>query len=158
MASKSEVIHEAKLSKKERIKRSFMVFQDVNAQLSCESVYDELVEVESKENKENAHRILSQLNLTEKRDEHPLSLSGGQKQRVAIATAVFLEKKYLFFDKPTSGLDYDSMIQVTKLLKNLKADVIAIVTHDEEFINACCDLKLHMRDGNIENIYEIDKK
>jgi phospholipid/cholesterol/gamma-HCH transport system ATP-binding protein len=35
----------------------------------------------------------------------PRELSGGMKRKVAIARAMILQPKYLFYDEPTSGLD-----------------------------------------------------
>ena len=118
-----------------------MVMQDVNSQLYCESVIDELIHL-SEENDEdimNARKILKKLNLLDYEQSHPMVLSGGQKQRLAIATAMFLNKKYLIFDEPTSGLDYDNMLRVSEILHELatKVDVVLVITHDFEFIEHC---------------------
>ena len=160
MKSNITVLDEKILPKKDRIKRSFLVMQDVNTQLSCETVYDELVEKETEENSKKALAILESLDLSDKKDEHPFALSGGQKQRVAIATALFLDKKYIFLDEPTSGLDYDSMAKVSELIKEISknTDVVAVVTHDKEFISQCCDYEINFsKDGKI-NLYEIISK
>ena len=158
--SNSLIHDEKKLAPKERIKRSFLVMQDVNSQLSCETVFDELVEDETPENSKKALKILESLNLLEKKDEHPFALSGGQKQRVAIGTALFLDKKYMFFDEPTSGLDYESMVRVSHLLKELvkTTELIAVITHDREFIQHCCDYEINFSRSNSADIYKIGEK
>lgn len=48
-------------------------------------------------------------------------------------------KEVLVFDEPTSGLDYDSMEQVSGLIRKLSKDkVIFVVTHDYEFVCQTC--------------------
>ena len=48
-------------------------------------------------------------------------------------------KPLLVFDEPTSGLDYDSMAQVSALIRSLAAHrIVFIVTHDYEFICKTC--------------------
>ena len=141
--TKKAIIDDKPLKIKVQQKSSFMVMQDVNSQLYCESVIDELIHLtdESDEIKERARLVLDKLNLLPFEEEHPMVLSGGQKQRLAIATALFLKKTYLVFDEPTSGLDYDNMMRVSGILKELKdkVDVILVVTHDTELIKNCAD-------------------
>ncbi len=157
MKADAIISDEKSLSKKERIKRSFIVMQDVNSQLSCESVYDELVEKDTPENEKRALEILKSLNLSDKREEHPFSLSGGQKQRVAIATALFLNKKYMFFDEPTSGLDFESMVRVSDLINEISktAELVCVVTHDNEFINQCCDYEINFAKSKVAAFYKV---
>ena len=145
--TKKSLINGKKLKQKTQQKNSFMVMQDVNSQLYCESALDELIHLtdESDEIIAKAKTVLEKLNLLEFADDHPMVLSGGQKQRLAIATALFLNKKYLIFDEPTSGLDYDNMIRVSEVLKELKqhVDVILVITHDTELIENCAEHIIH---------------
>ncbi len=159
MKADAVITDEKILSKRERIRRCFIVMQDVNSQLSCESVYDELVEKDTPENEKRALEILMSLNLLDKREEHPFSLSGGQKQRVAISTALFLNKKYMFFDEPTSGLDFDSMERVSALIEEVAktAEIVCVVTHDNEFINRCCDYEINFGKSNVAAFYNIER-
>ena len=141
LKTKKAKINQQPLKVKQQQRDSFMVMQDVNSQLYCESVIDELIHL-SEENDEdimNARKILKKLNLLDYEQSHPMVLSGGQKQRLAIATAMFLNKKYLIFDEPTSGLDYDNMLRVSEILHELatKVDVVLVITHDFEFIEHC---------------------
>ena len=141
--TKGALLDKKPMNYKLQQKDSFMVMQDVNSQLYCESAIDELIHLtdESDEIKQQAKEVLKKLNLLEYQDDHPMVLSGGQKQRLAIATALFLKKKFLIFDEPTSGLDYDNMIRVSELLKELKnkVDLILVITHDTELIDSCAE-------------------
>ena len=126
------------LGAKQRIKKCYMVMQDVNHQLFTESVLDEVLISMKKENEEKALDILKSLDLLPYRERHPVSLSGGEKQRVAVATAIASERSVLLFDEPTSGLDYRHMLQVARLFEKLRnhGKTILVVTHDLEFIEA----------------------
>ena len=114
--------------------------QDVNHQLFTDSVLEEVLISQDKEDKEEALRILDSLDLKEFADRHPLSLSGGQKQRVAVASAIASGRDIILFDEPTSGLDYYHMLQVSDILKSLKEKgrTVIIVTHDTELIERAC--------------------
>ena len=143
------------LKHKHQQKDSFMVMQDVNSQLYCESALDELIHLTDEEDevKQKAREVLKKLNLLDYEDTHPMVLSGGQKQRLAIATALFLNKKYLVFDEPTSGLDYDNMIRVSEILKELKHNVecILVITHDTELILNCAEYIISFKKGEVKD-------
>ena len=133
-----------------RQKLIFLVMQDVNHQLFTESVLDEVLISQQEENEEEARRILASLDLEAFADRHPQSLSGGQKQRVAVASAIASGREILLFDEPTSGLDYTHMLQIGKILRDLKAlgKTVIVVTHDRELIKECCDAEIHLKDFN----------
>ncbi|HMM06941.1 MAG TPA: energy-coupling factor ABC transporter ATP-binding protein [Clostridiales bacterium] len=140
------------------LKKCYMVMQDVNHQLFCESVIEEVRLGMNKENEDEVGQILSQLNLTEYSDCHPVSLSGGQKQRVAIAAAILADKDILLFDEPTSGLDYDHMRETAKLLLSLNGKKTSLViTHDPELILRCCTHVLQIKNGKAHAFYSLDK-
>ena len=68
-------------------------------------------------------------------------MSGGQKQRLAIACAIFSERGILILDEPTSGLDGKNMRLIAEKLKKAAKSgrTVLVITHDTEFIDACCD-------------------
>ena len=128
------------LNNRKRRQSIYMVMQDVNHQLFTDSVLEEVLISQDKEDKDEALRILDSLDLKEFADRHPLSLSGGQKQRVAVASAIASGRDIILFDEPTSGLDYFHMLQVSDILKKLKEQgkTVIIVTHDTELIENAC--------------------
>lgn len=131
---------------KERLKKSFMVMQDVNYQLFSDSVRDEVLLGAGKP--ELCDEVLEALGLTELANRHPMSLSGGQKQRVAIASALLSGKELIVLDEPTSGLDYYHMKQVAQLLEYLKEQgaAVLVITHDEELAAGWCDRVIYLED------------
>ena len=138
------------LKPKERLKRAYMVMQDVNYQLFAESVEAECSFGLKAVKAESVEAVLDALHLSALRTRHPVSLSGGQKQRVAVAAGQVSGKPLLVFDEPTSGLDYDSMAQVSALIRSLAAHrIVFIVTHDYEFICKTCTRVLRFGETQI---------
>ena len=80
-----------------------------------------------------------------------MSLSGGQKQRVAILTSVCDMENFIFFDEPTSGMDYKNMMSISKIIKELKNEnrIIFIISHDSEFLNETTDFILDIEKEKI---------
>ena len=144
---------------KKRLKESYMVMQDVNHQLFTESVRDEVTLNLPEEQSEQAENILNRWDC-ELAECHPLALSGGQKQRVAIASALCAGKKILIYDEPTSGLDYESMRCACTLIRDTsrQAELSLVITHDLEFIMACCTCVLHIDHGTVKAFYPLDSR
>lgn len=142
-----------KLSKKERLKISNLVMQDVNHQLFTDSVYGEVTLGIKNPDEEKVKEVLINLGLWKFKDRHPMSLSGGQKQRVAIASVILTDSKIICFDEPTSGMDYKNMMAISKLIKSCidKNKIILIVSHDIEFLNETVDYIINIEDYKYEN-------
>lgn len=138
-------------SHKDRMKRAYMVMQDVNYELFAESVEAECTFGIRNPDRTLAEQTLAELDLLPYRKRHPNTLSGGQKQRLAVAVGMMCGKELLVFDEPTSGLDYDSMTQVTNLIEKLAqmGKVIFIVTHDYELVCRVCTRVLHFDEGEM---------
>lgn len=146
------------MNRRQRLKKCYMVMQDVNHQLFTESVLEEVLISMDSENENQAVEILKSLDLSDFHDKHPLSLSGGQKQRVAIASAIASEREYIIFDEPTSGLDLRHMEEVGALLQNLIGDgkTVFLITHDLELIFKCCTYILCFDAGKVVDGYVLD--
>ena len=149
-------------SRKQRLKETCLVMQDVNRQLFTESVWDEmLLSIEALYGKEKgdqerakrqAEQILRELNIDQYKDVHPMALSGGEKQRVAIAGALLSGRKIVIYDEPTSGLDYISMRKAAALIGKMKerGTTQFLITHDKELLDACCDYILFLENGKVK--------
>ena len=145
--SKETVFYQDKqCNKRKRISLSSLVMQDVNSQLFSESVEHELTLTQKNISEASLDSILEQLNIREFKNVHPMSLSGGQKQRVAIATSMVDGAALMYFDEPTSGMDYKNMLAISHCIQSLKNQkrIIFIVSHDVEFINITCDYILNI--------------
>lgn len=154
------VLDDANLSGRQMLKNCYMVMQDVNHQLFCETVEEEIQLGMAEEKADKVSDLLRELDLAGFRERHPMSLSGGQKQRVAIASAVLAEKSVLIFDEPTSGLDYKHMRQTAGLFQRLKErkKTMFIITHDPELIAMCCTHVLHIEHGEVQEFYPLTRE
>ena len=97
-----------------------------------------------------AEELLKKMGLSDKGDYYPYQLSGGQQQRIAIARALAMKPKMLFFDEPTSALDPELTAEILKVLKELAAEkmTMLIVTHEIAFARSISDHVIFM-DGGI---------
>lgn len=67
----------------------------------------------------------------------PKDLSGGMRRKVALARAIMLQPRYLFYDEPTTGLDPTSSAIVEILIRQLKEQfniTTLVVTHDIDLV------------------------
>ena len=135
-----------KLSKTDRLKISSLVMQDVNHQLFTDSILSEVSLGTKNIESSYVEDVLRKLDLYEFKDRHPMSLSGGQKQRMAIASVLCKNSKLIFFDEPTSGMDYYNMMNISHLINECTSDnkIIFIVSHDQEFLNSTADYVMHL--------------
>ena len=66
------------------------------------------------------------------------SLSGGQKQRIAIARALYKNPQIIFFDEPSSALDYKTEDEIMDSINDLKNEkTIIICSHNINVIKKC---------------------
>lgn len=130
-------------NKKERLKNSYYMMQDVDYQIFFDTVENELLQKDRINDNGNLDRLrkeLKHIDLWENRYDHPQNLSGGQKQRLALLTACLSGRKLIILDEPTSGLDYKRMNDISQIIKRYsKTYPFAIITHDIELIFKVCN-------------------
>lgn len=85
------------------------------------------------EKKERVNFCLQRVKLENVNHLYPSEISGGMKKRVAIARAIALNPKYLFFDEPNSGLDPQTSIVIDNLIMEITKEyniTTVVNTHD----------------------------
>lgn len=115
----------------------------------------------SKEIRRRVCGLLEIVGMDGKANLFPQSLSGGMKRLVAIARALALEPKYLFYDEPTTGLDPVMTEKVVDLMKDLKKRYTnsgIVVTHDLETARGVGDQIYMLKKGRISKISKIEKE
>lgn len=88
---------------------------------------------------ENAHKLF------------PAEISGGMKKRVAIARAIALNPKYLFFDEPNSGLDPQTSIKIDNLIYDITREfgtTTVVNTHDMNSVMEIGDKVIFIYEGH----------
>ena len=141
---------------KERLRNSYCVLQDVDAQIFLDTVENELIFCKDKNSESDLEEIrnyLKDTDLWNKKTNHPQKLSGGQKQRLAIITSFLSGRKLIILDEPTSGLDYKSMKIMSELMKEKAKEIpIIIITHDLELLFKTCHSVLMLGDKDYKKI------
>lgn len=134
---------------KDRLADSYMVFQDVNYQLFCETVGKEMLL--GAKRRDLFDEVATHLDLNHLLKRHPNSLSGGEKQRVAIAAAILSGKRLVVLDEPTSGLDLLHMNQVTEMIRYMHSlgVMVVVISHDQEFLEQTCQRFITFRGGRL---------
>ncbi|KWU56439.1 peptide ABC transporter ATP-binding protein [Bacillus mycoides] len=144
------------------------VFQDytssINPFFTVEEAIMEPLKTQKKNRKDYNSKIdnlLIQVGLnTLYRKKYPHELSGGEIQRVCIARAISTEPKCILLDEAISSLDVSVQKQVLDLLKQLRRIYnmsYIFITHDIQAATYICDRIIIFKDGQIEEITEIEQ-
>jgi len=82
----------------------------------------------------------------------PAELSGGMTKRAALARAIIMDPKLLFFDEPSSGLDPSTAAELDELILLLKSSMrmtIIVVTHELDSTFKIADHIAIVGQGNV---------
>lgn len=111
-----------------------------------------------REAKQRAQELLDFMGLSDRASHKPNELSGGEKQRVAVARARINHPAVILADEPSGSLDSKNKEELHQLFFDLRdkfGQTFVIVTHDEQ-LASITDWTIHMRDGQLENLEELD--
>lgn len=139
-----------------RLRKVGIIFQDLN--LISALTVEENIEMpvlldEGKMEEKFKRKLLSSLDLEEKRYKLPSELSGGQRKRVAIGRALSNKPEIILADEPTGNLDSKNATDVIELLKYSARkynQTLIVVTHDEK-IALEADRVINIKDGQVVN-------
>ncbi len=78
----------------------------------------------------------------------------GMRQRLGIAQALMEYPDIIILDEPMNGLDNSGVMEIRKILLQLKAEgkLIIIISHNREDINSLCDKVYEMDKGEIKQV------
>jgi lipopolysaccharide export system ATP-binding protein len=83
-----------------------------------------------RERRKRCERLISQLNLGHIRGTRGYALSGGERRRVEIARSLCIQPKFILLDEPFSGIDPIAVLELQKIIFDLKASGIGILITD----------------------------
>ena len=115
--------------------------------------------VSADERRRRACEALATVDLSDRLTHRPNELSGGQRQRVAIARALVNNPSILLADEPTGNLDSVTGAELLGVLDRLheKGHTLFVVTHEHEVAQHARSI-VHLRDGRIESIEQVQRK
>jgi lipopolysaccharide export system ATP-binding protein len=111
----------------------------------------ETVEPSGAIRKERLRELLGELGLADKGGLRGDSLSGGERRRVEITRALVLDPKFMLLDEPFSGIDPIAVIDIQKIVEQLRARGIGIIVTDHNVREtlSICDRAYIIKDGAI---------
>jgi lipopolysaccharide export system ATP-binding protein len=111
----------------------------------------ETLPLSRRERRERMERLLGELDLQDKRKQRGLTLSGGERRRVEITRALVLEPRFMLLDEPFSGIDPIAVIEIQKIISQLRERGIGIVITDHNVREtlSICDRAYIIKDGRI---------
>src|ERR1700758_2184083 len=82
------------------------------------------------ERRERMEKLIEQLGLDHIRQNRGYALSGGERQRVEIARCLCINPTFILLDEPFSGIDPIAVLDLQKIISDLKAAGIGILITD----------------------------
>ena len=111
------------------------------------SVYDNLMAVlpvrkdlNNQQRKARADELISEFHIEHIRNSLGQSLSGGERRRVEIARALAANPQFILLDEPFAGVDPISVIDIKKIIVNLKERGLGVLITDHnvrETLDVC---------------------
>lgn len=88
------------------------------------------------ERRQRIEEVLKKVGMQGKGYRHPHELSGGEAERVCIARALIVNPSLIILDEPTTGLDYETAMEIGQLIKEIAEMGTAVLmsTHNEELV------------------------
>jgi lipopolysaccharide export system ATP-binding protein len=90
----------------------------------------ETLPIGSRERRERMTRLIEQLGLEGVRRSKGYVLSGGERRRVEIARSLVIEPSFLLLDEPFSGIDPIQVLELQRIIADLKRAGIGILVTD----------------------------
>ena len=90
----------------------------------------ETLSISSRERRETMERLLDQLGLEKVRRSQGYMLSGGERRRVEIARSLVINPSFLLLDEPFSGIDPIQVLELQRIIFDLKRSGIGILVTD----------------------------
>lgn len=82
------------------------------------------------ERREKMEKLIDQLGLGQIRTNRGYALSGGERRRVEIARALCISPTFILLDEPFSGIDPIAVLDLQKIIFDLKAGGIGVLITD----------------------------
>jgi lipopolysaccharide export system ATP-binding protein len=82
------------------------------------------------ERREKMEKLIDQLGLEHIRQNRGYALSGGERRRVEIARALCINPTFILLDEPFSGIDPIAVLDLQKIISDLKAGGIGVLITD----------------------------
>ena len=90
----------------------------------------EFMDLTPAERQNRLDTLLSELNVGHLRTSKAYTLSGGERRRVEVARALATKPEYILLDEPFAGIDPIAVIEIQKIIAQLKSRGIGVLITD----------------------------
>src|SRR5688572_9876344 len=90
----------------------------------------ETLPLSGKERRDRLDKLLEEFGIAHVRKSLADTLSGGERRRVEIARSLVISPRFILLDEPFSGIDPITVIEIQKIVSELKARGIGVLITD----------------------------
>jgi lipopolysaccharide export system ATP-binding protein len=105
------------------------VFRKLTVEANLMAILETLP-IRPRDRRERLERLIEQLGLEKVRGNKGYALSGGERRRVEIARSLVIEPSFLLLDEPFSGIDPIQVLELQRIIFELKRSGIGILVTD----------------------------
>jgi len=105
------------------------VFRKLTVEANLMAILETLP-IRPRDRRERMERLIDQLGLDKVRRNKGYMLSGGERRRVEIARSLVIEPSFLLLDEPFSGIDPIQVLELQRIIFDLKRSGIGILVTD----------------------------
>jgi len=106
------------------------IFRRLTVRDNLLAVLEAVPDLDRDVRQQRADEMLERFGITHKASDYGYSLSGGERRRVEIARAIALRPSFMLLDEPFAGIDPISIIDIQKLIQDLKDMQIGVLITD----------------------------
>jgi lipopolysaccharide export system ATP-binding protein len=90
----------------------------------------EFMDLTSEERENRLRTLMEELNVSHLAASKAFTLSGGERRRVEVARALATKPEYILLDEPFAGIDPIAVIEIQKIIAQLKSRKIGVLITD----------------------------
>jgi lipopolysaccharide export system ATP-binding protein len=105
------------------------VFRKLSVEDNLNAILETLP-LNRRERRDRMNQLIGQLGLENVRNSKGYVLSGGERRRVEIARSLVIEPSFLLLDEPFSGIDPIQVLELQKIIFELKRSGIGVLVTD----------------------------